>query len=194
MGPINTYSPVAAAHAYAGLGWSVTVGHRLRPRAGCTCGNINCPTLGAHPLIPPGPRLAEDSIDAALQEAPGGSLIAATVHFDAVIVPYRIAMAAMLRLDRVSPVPCLVTHGVTAALLVLPATGRYATVHSTVEVRTGPDGWIALPPSNGARWDTPPWVESTHTPHVLLNGQDVGRHLYEVFKMSTGANSEGVVR
>lgn len=191
MGPINTYSPAAAAHAYVQLGWSVTVGHRLRPRAGCTCGNTDCPTLGAHPLVPPGPRLVEDSIEEALQEAPGGSLIAATIPFDAVLVPYPIAMAVMLRLDRISPVPCLVTHGATANLLVLPATGRYAAVHPRVEVRTGPDGWIALPPSNGARWDTPPWAESTHTPHELLSGQEVGRHLGEVFKMSTGANTKG---
>ncbi|WP_405656916.1 hypothetical protein [Streptomyces sp. RK9] len=186
MEPINTRAPAAAARAYVQLGWSVTLGHRLRPRQGCTCDNRNCPAPGAHPFVTPSPRLAEGTLEEALQSAPGGSLTASTNCFDAVLVPLRVGMVAMLRLDRISLVPCLVTHQQTAALLVLPATGRYAAVHDSVEVRTGPDGWLALPPSNGAIWDTPPWTDATNTPHTLLNGDTVGRELEVAFKLATG--------
>ena len=184
MEPINTRDPATAARAYLRLEWPLALGHRYRPRQGCTCTNATCPAPGAHPLLDSPPRrLTEDTAHDVLQTAPGVSLITATTHFDAVLVPHNIAMAALVRLDRVSPVPCLV-YGDTAALLVLPATGRYALVHPDAEARTGPDGWVALPPSQGVRWDTPPWNEQTGEPHPLLNGADVGRHLAEAFKLS----------
>ncbi|MFG2961609.1 hypothetical protein ACGF5O_48855 [Streptomyces sp. NPDC048291] len=146
-------------------------------------------------MVPPGPRLVEDSVQEMLQSAPGGSLIASTTHFDAVLLPFRVGMVAMLQLDRIGRVPCLVTHGRTTALLVLPATGRYAAVHDGVEVRTGPEGWIALPPSNGAIWDTPPWDESTNTPHPLMHGEDVGREVTAAYRMAIGTSeTEGALR
>jgi hypothetical protein len=111
--------------------------------------------------------------------APGAALIAPTVRFDAILLPKTAGMAAMVSLDRTGPAPCLV-EGETAILLALPATGRYALgddVHPAVEVRTGPEQWIALPPSHGTRWDTPPWDEQTYTPLPLLHGARLQPHV-----------------
>ncbi|UFR07159.1 hypothetical protein KBP30_41210 [Streptomyces sp. Go40/10] len=184
MEPISTTDPRATtrARAYLGLGWPLVSGHRHRPRQGCTCDRPDCPVPGAHPKVDLGPRLTEDTL-AGLDQAPGVSLIAVTEAMDAVIVPRRIGMAAMVYLDREGPIPCL-TYRDTVALLVLPATGRYAAVHQDIEVRTGPDGWIALPPSHGTAWDTPPWTEPAGTPRPLRHGQDVGRELAEALRLA----------
>jgi hypothetical protein len=95
-------------------------------------------------------------------------------------MPRQQGMAAMVSLDRVAPVPCLVTQ-TRAALFVLPSTGRYALPGGCedVEVRTGAHQWVALPPSHGIRWDTPPWHEQTHRPLPLLHGQDLHPHLLD---------------
>ncbi|MFJ9585323.1 hypothetical protein [Streptomyces acidicola] len=119
-----------------------------------------------------------------MQAASGASLIAATERFAAQIVPRHVAMAVMVKLDRISPVPCVLREHAepTAALLVLPATGRYAACDPRVEVRTGRGGWLALPPSHGLRWDTTPWVEPTSKPRELLHGGEVGRLLEQVLR------------
>ncbi|WP_138894646.1 hypothetical protein [Streptomyces chryseus] len=114
-----------------------------------------------------------------LEASPGAGLIAWTTVFDALVVPRALGMAAMVSLDRVAPVPCLVAGEDHAVLLVLPATGRYAVEDVPGEVRSGADQWIAVPPTHGVRWDTAPWVEQTATPVTLLHGRDVGRHLRE---------------
>lgn len=187
MQPIDTRDLARAARAYTTLlEWPVALGHRHRPRQGCTCGDVNCPVSGAHPL-PGGPvPLAEDAIETEAQHAPGAGLIAITERFDAVIVPRHVGIAVQVLMDGVASVPCLI-YRKTAALLVLPATGRYAATRPDVEVRTGPDGWIALPPSHLARWDTSPWIDPTSTPHPLLNGRDVGHRLTKVL---TGLNAD----
>jgi hypothetical protein len=100
------------------------------------------------------------------------------------LIPRRIGMAAMVALDRKTSVPCLVIGPDTYALLVLPATGRYALVHPTVEVRTGPDGWVPLPPSRGVRWDTPPWIEATTAPRDLVSGAEIRQDLSEVYHVT----------
>ncbi|MFG2918571.1 hypothetical protein ACGF0D_37515 [Kitasatospora sp. NPDC048298] len=112
-----------------------------------------------------------------LEESPGAGLIAWTTRFDALLLPRTIGMAAMVVLEKVAQVPCIVTVE-SVILLVLPATGRYASAScDDLEVRSGPGDWIAVPPSHGTRWDTPPWVPQTNTPAVLLHGADVGRRL-----------------
>lgn len=191
MRPINTRDPATAARAYLALNWPLAVGHRNRPQGGCTCGDASCPTPGAHP--PPGrlPRLTEADVGEVVQALPGVSLIAVTERFDALLLPQRVAMAAMVTLDKISPVPCIQTQsGHSAALLVLPATGRYAAVNGRVEVRTGPNGWLALPPSHQLRWDTPPWIEPTTTARELLHGEDVGRVLREIFNYTSDDRAE----
>ncbi|MEW2066621.1 hypothetical protein [Streptomyces sp. NPDC007346] len=182
MEPIDTRNASAAVHAYGGsLQWPLTVGFRRRPRQGCTCGNRNCPDPGGHPL--PGRPLFH-SVEETLQEleaAPGAALIAWTRTFDVVVVSRPVGMAAMVTLDQVAPVPCLVADRYVA-LFVLPATGRYALGGGLPgEVRSGASGWIAVPPSHGVRWDTQPWVEQTSRPVGLLNGATVGQHLASAY-------------
>ncbi|MFI2434609.1 hypothetical protein [Streptomyces sp. NPDC018693] len=189
MLPIDTRDPAAAARAYLRLEWPLSLGHRYRPRQGCTCDDADCPTPGAHPLPEAWPLHCEDAIDRALDTMPGAALIAATERFDALILPHRIGMAAMIQLDRITPVPCLF-YGRCAALLVMPATGRYAAVREDVEVRTGRDAWIALPPSHDIRWDTPPWIEPTEKPRPLMHGRDVGEKIAEVFDYSAGYRND----
>ena len=183
MEPINTRDPVAAARAYLALEWPLTVGHCYRPQRGCTCGDTTCRVPGAHPKPGPLIPLAPDPVVEAVRTTPGASLITMTERFDALVLPRTVAMHAMVRLDRIVPVPCIVYAGVEdrAALLVLPATGRYAAVDPRVEVRTGADGWLPRPPSRGVRWDTSPWIEPTPTARPLLHGSDVGRVLRELF-------------
>lgn len=180
MEPINTRSPAAAARAYLALEWPLVVGHRNRPRQGCTCAVEDCAVAGAHPL-PAAPRLEEATLAATLEAAPGCGLIAVTERFDAVLVPRQIGMAAMVLLDRQEPTPCVILDRDRYALLVLPSTGRYALAHESVEVRTGPDGWLALPPSRGVRWDTPPWFEGMPQPRPLRHGQEIGRVLADCY-------------
>jgi hypothetical protein len=93
-------------------------------------------------------------------------------HFDAITLPRQAGMAAMVAIDHIAPMPCIVTAE-HATLLVLPATARYALDGGDlpgIEVSIGPDQWVALPPSHGTRWDTPPWDEQTGAPVSLLHG------------------------
>ncbi|MFM9590682.1 hypothetical protein ACKI16_29270 [Streptomyces scabiei] len=192
MEPINTCDPAAAVRAYMALHWPVGLGHRYRPRQGCTCEQTDCPAPGAHPGPQPTTWLTADTVDAAVRTAPGVGVIAGTERFDAVVVPRFAGMAVVAWLDRVMPVPCLVSE-TTATLLVLPATGRYAQVDPRVEVRAGSGGWIALPPSRGYHWDTPPWIESTVAPRALLHGGDIGRHLAAVLADVTPADERAAI-
>jgi hypothetical protein len=171
------------------LEWPLTVGHGCRPREGCTCQRVDCPTPGAHPR--PGPLRYSDSPGEFLNEleaAPGGAIIATTAAFDALIVPYQLGMRAVVELERLAAVPCIVAAD-RAVLLVLPGTGRDAVdgVEDIVEVRSGRDDWIALPPTRGLTWDTPPWAEGTDVAVPLLHGNDVGRHLWFACRTEAGA-------
>ncbi|MGA5202833.1 hypothetical protein [Streptomyces variegatus] len=182
MEPINTRDTATAARAYLALEWPLALGHRYRPKQGCTCGRADCPIPGAHPR-PDGERLDEVSLPGALESSPGAGLIAFTERFDAVLVPRQIGMAAMVLLDRATPVTCLVVGQDTYALLVLPSTGRYAAVDERVEVRTGAEGWIALPPSRGVRWDTAPWIEASTQPRKLIHGSEIRHQLADCFQV-----------
>lgn len=182
MSPVNTRDSAAAARAYLALEWPLSLAHRYRPKQGCTCERAGCPVPGAHPA-PDAERLTDASLAGALESSPGAGLIAHTDRFDAVLVPRHVGMAAMVMLDRDTPVTCLVVEPDTYALIVLPATGRYAAVDPAVEVRTGPEGWIALPPSRGVRWDTSPWIEGTSQPRRLANGGEVRHVLADCFQV-----------
>jgi len=187
MEPINTRDPAASALAYLGMEWPLALGHRYRPRQGCTCENTSCPAPGAHPLPAPFAELTPEGVCDALEQAPGAALIARTERFDAITLPRYVAMAAMVQLDRISPVPCILRDD-SATLLVLPATGRYALVDPRVALRTGPGQWTALPPSHQVRWETPPWIEPTLVRRQLLHGGDVGRVVREIFNYVKGPN------
>jgi len=194
MAPIHAGDTISCARAYARLGWYVARGERYRPRSRCTCPEAAaCPTPGAHPrpgaLTPLGP----DTLAAELTAAPGASLIGLATHFDAITLPRQAGMAAMVAIDRIAPVPCIVTAE-QATLLVLPATARYAFDGGNlpgVEVCIGPDQWVALPPSHGARWDTPPWDEQTGAPVQLLHGRALRGVLVEALAHSRPSKVHG---
>ncbi|MER6121508.1 hypothetical protein ABT173_02170 [Streptomyces sp. NPDC001795] len=179
MQRIDTRNPAACGAAYTRiLGWPIAPGHRHRPKGGCTCGNPDtCPGSGAHPLPGPLTPSPADGVAAELDASPGAALIAPTIPFDALVLPKWTGLSVVMWIGRRTTVPCLLQGEDHAVLLVLPATGRYAvpegTSPSTVQVRSGPEQWIALPPSHGARWDTPPWHEQTHDPLPLIPGGDL---------------------
>ncbi|MEU5160094.1 hypothetical protein AB0G74_10855 [Streptomyces sp. NPDC020875] len=175
MGPINTSVPERASRTYRELlGWPVTTGHRYRPRSGCTCGEPGCSTPGAHPR-------REVAVLTGDEVALGGALIAATRYFDALVMPKETGLATLAALGEAVVVPCVVDE-TRAVLLVRAATGQHALENGllpTVELRTGPTGWIALPPSHRTRWDTPPWHDRTGHPVLLPHGQEIRSHLLE---------------
>ncbi|MEZ7005807.1 hypothetical protein [Streptomyces sp. AD55] len=180
---MSTRDPAAAARAYISLGWSLTLGHRYRPRQGCTCAEEDCALPGAHPLAGESPQLHEDTVDEVVSTAPGAALIAGTNRFDVIMVPRMLGVAVMAELDRRTPTPCFFTED-SCALLVLPSTGLHAVVDDGIDVYSGPEGWVALPPSRGVRWDTAPWLEGTATPRELLHGVQVRPSLEKAFRMS----------
>ncbi|MFE4972653.1 hypothetical protein ACFRAR_11085 [Kitasatospora sp. NPDC056651] len=174
---INHRSDRAAAQAFVELlGWQVKVGHRCRTWQGCTCENPECPVPGAHPVADGSPLLRDaEAVCAALEASPGGALIAPTTAFDAVVVPRDLGSATLAALDAKSrQVPCILT-GSTATFLVEAGTGQEAFQGEETpgEVRGGGEGWVALPPSTGCRWDTFPWLDGTVTPRALRPGGDL---------------------
>ncbi|WP_331753027.1 hypothetical protein OG440_39080 (plasmid) [Streptomyces sp. NBC_00637] len=198
--PINTQDAAACGAAYTSiLEWPIAPGHRHRPRGGCTCGEPgNCPGSGAHPL--PGPLTPSPASGLAdeLNALPGAALIAPTVAFDALVLPKWTGLCVEMWLDRNGKaVPCLLQGEDHAILLVLPATGRYAlpegTSPSTVEIRSGPEQWVALPPSHGIRWEQPPWHEQTHLALPLIHGKDLLVPLQQALRVAA-EDSSGLSR
>ena len=189
-GAASTRTAAQAAATYLGvMDWPLTLGHESRPRHGCTCQRAaDCPTPGAHPR--PGPLTYPGTPGEFLNEleaAPGAALITPTVAFDALVVSHQLGMRAVAELERLAPVPCIVAPG-HAVILVLPGTGGDAVdgMVEFVEVRTGPEGWIALPPTRGLVWDTPPWFGRTDVAVPLVHGGDVGRHLWFACRTEAG--------
>ncbi|MEU5193681.1 hypothetical protein AB0G86_06405 [Streptomyces scabiei] len=178
--PINTLDAAGCGDAYTGiLGWPIAPGHRHRPRGGCTCGEPDtCPGSGAHPVLGPLTPSPADGLAEELEASPGAALIAPTLLFDAVVLPKWSGLSVVMSLERCDKaVPCIVQGENHAVLLVLPATGKYAVPEEEglpdVVVRSGPEQWVALPPSHGIRWEQPPWHEQTRQPLPLIHGNDL---------------------
>ncbi|MFI9755806.1 hypothetical protein [Streptomyces collinus] len=118
-----------------------------------------------------------------------GHAAAGSLPFDALVLPKWSGLSVVMWLDGSgTAVPCLLRGDDHAVLLVLPAPGRYAlpdnTGSSTVELRSGPEEWIALPPYQGTRWDSPPWHEQTHQPLPLIHGQDLLVPMTQALRMT----------
>ncbi|GAA3372094.1 hypothetical protein GCM10017744_102180 [Streptomyces antimycoticus] len=168
------------AHVYITLlGWPVAAGHSYRPDSGCTCLDGTtaqlCPRPGAHPLASNVVVASPDRVDREFTARPGTGVIAPTLGFDAVVLPRPVAMFALVQLERRSAqVPCVVNRH-QAVLLVAPRTATAGLGHlsrTVVKLRSGPDGWVALPPSHMTRWDTPPW-DHQGEPIELLDADDI---------------------
>ncbi len=138
------------------LRWSVAPGHRFRKRAGCTCDKFSCDVPGAHPAASTVDGLELGAVRPAFENIPGAGIIAACTAFDAVSVPHHLGLGLMMALDAGGiHVPCLTMDPFVATLLTAPKTGSLLAGPAAV-VRSGSEAWIALPPSHGVRWDTPP--------------------------------------
>jgi hypothetical protein len=127
--------------------------------------------LGWHLLVG---GCAVESAHEAVQELAGTEntmLHTAGSGFDAVSVPRPAGMDTMLRLGRckLGLVPSLITTE-WVTLLVKAGTGSAFHDLPAVEVVSGAESWLALPPSPGVRWDTPPWSASSPTPLDLVDG------------------------
>ncbi len=181
MEPIGTRDLTAAAHAYNALESPVALGHQFRPRQGCTCGVYECPWPGAHPLPGGIEPLDAADIDCATAAAPGAGLLALTRRCDALTVPRQVGLAVQVRMDDIATIPCAM-YRATVALLVPPASGFYAATRPWMHVRSGPGGWIALPPSHNVRWDQAPWTDATYTPHKLPHGRELGHQLTQALE------------
>ncbi|MFE4659203.1 hypothetical protein ACFRFJ_21240 [Streptomyces hydrogenans] len=170
MRPLHDRNTTACALTYADvLHWPLAIGHRFRRRAGCTCPKTTaCPTPGAHPLPGPVTPLNAGSIADAFDQTPGAGIIAPCDHFDAVTLPGPVGTALLLMLDRFTVhAPSLADLHGTVTVLVEPGTShRLAETCTDLVIHTGPTAWIALPPSHGIRWDTPP-VPHRPLPHAL---------------------------
>ncbi|MFE7805884.1 hypothetical protein ACFU51_14705 [Streptomyces sp. NPDC057430] len=173
------------AMAYDRLGWPVAIGHRHRGGSGCTCqgadSTVPCLTPGAHPLEAAVKPLPSGELAAAFESAPGAGVIVPCTHWDALVVAHPIGMAVMVRADAARlHVPCLTAGHTTATLLVAPGTGELLADCPQAEVRSGPDAWVALPPSYGVRWDTAPAED-----HPLPDSGAVRPHLAQVLKLAS---------
>ncbi|MFI5867241.1 hypothetical protein [Streptomyces sp. NPDC051546] len=176
---------IQCATAYDQLGWPVAIGHRHRTGSGCTCQDSDsatpCVIPGAHPLGEAVKPLGRRDFAAAFESAPGAGVIVPCTHWDGLVVAHAIGMAVMLRADAARlHVPCLTSGHTTATLLVAPGTGALLADCPQVEVRSGPDAWVALPPSYGVRWDTAP-AEDQLPPDSAA----VRPHLAQVLKLAS---------
>ncbi|MGW1071607.1 hypothetical protein [Streptomyces sp. NPDC002537] len=106
-------------------------------------------------------------------------------------------MALMISIDGdaggEAATPCLL-HGEHATLFTQPGSGRQAIARaaaSVTELHTGSAGWVALPPSHGARWDTPPWDYRTGRPMPLPHGCDIRPHLLGAARQILGSITRG---
>ncbi|MFF2571195.1 hypothetical protein [Streptomyces sp. NPDC058084] len=173
------------AHAYAtGLGWPVAAGHRYRRQAGCTCHDTDtagpCPAPGAHPRTTPVEPLPPADVATVFNAEPGAGIITTCTKVDGVTLPHALGLALMLILDRHGIyTPCLTADHTYATLLVAPGTGHRLAGVAPVSVHSGPEAWLALPPSNGMRWDTPPTL---HAP--LPDAEAIRPHLERAVRMA----------
>ncbi|MGW4032129.1 hypothetical protein ACWEFL_22930 [Streptomyces sp. NPDC004838] len=128
------------------------------PTTGDVVGTVRAYTclLGWRLTIAEGGELTAEAAARVLERAAGAELRVSCGGFDAVTVPYSVGRSALLQLDPV-PVPSILGPG-TVTFLVAPGTGVVLAERiDGVDVVSGIDSWLVVPPSAGRRWDTPPW-------------------------------------
>ncbi|MGW0363672.1 hypothetical protein [Streptomyces sp. NPDC002990] len=146
-----------------------------------------CVTPGAHPLAGAVEPLASGDLTAEFAVAPGAGVIVPCTQFDALVVAHAIGMGVMLRADAKNlHIPCLTAGHTTATLLVEAGTGSLLADCPQVHVRSGPQSWVAMPPSYGIRWDTAPDDELPLPPAAAVRP-----HLAQVLKLALAARAQG---
>lgn len=108
-----------------------------------------------------------DRVQHVFARNPTTALLAACTKFDAVTASRRVVADALVRLDRMGAVlPCLL-YRETGTFLVARGSGAHVSALAGVQVMAGADARITLPPTHGARWDTPPWHLTKRAPLEL---------------------------
>ncbi|WP_155060237.1 hypothetical protein [Streptomyces blattellae] len=131
------------------------------------------------PLYIGSERVLLEAAEASFDHSPHTRLTAACSSFDGVSVPRAAAMDALIRLERnhgdggTPPVPC-VLFGDRGTFLAAAGTAERLSDLAGVEVVSGPEAHIVLPPTSGAHWDTPPWSPVEREP-LALPGAEVLR-------------------
>ncbi|KRV50992.1 DNA primase [Wenjunlia vitaminophila] len=179
----------AAAAEYARRwGWVVTPGARLTRGGRCSCGDHGCPAPGRHPLAGAdqvGPGATAEDVHAVWARFPGASALLPAGHsFDAVEVSERVAVRAMVRLERMGTRlgPVLAAPRGRALFFVAPGAAAelpdllYTMGWDDPELDLRPLGLgdhVTAPPSASsalsARWLRPPTPDTApHPPEARL--------------------------
>ncbi|QYX80247.1 hypothetical protein [Streptomyces akebiae] len=163
--PPRTRDRSALVHAYVDLlGWTLFV--------------------GSDPVQP-------GELEDAFTSNPNTVLLASCSSFDAVSIPYRAATEALIRLERKElSVPCLLS-GERGIFLVEAGSGHRVAALGGVEVAAGDAARMILPPTVGARWDTPPWRRSERVPVKLHNTDVVGPFLSGALRLFSHSSEAG---
>ena len=85
--------------------------------------------------------------------------------------------------------PC-VLFGDKGTFLVAAGTAEELTELAGVEILAGPGARIVLPPTNGARWDTPPWSPTERTPLTLPGAGVLRPGLRDGLRLWAGRGTE----
>lgn len=112
--------------------------------------------------------------------------------FDAVTLPRPMGNQVLIRLEcgGLGPVPSLVTAS-KVTFLVQAGTGAVLGGPPDVEVFSGSEHQLVLPPSPGVRWDTPPWSPACPVPLALLDGGQVRVAVLDALRLCNRPRAAG---
>ncbi|MFC8713441.1 bifunctional DNA primase/polymerase [Streptomyces sp. NPDC057197] len=182
-------SECTAVAEYTGLwGWDVVRGARAAGGA-CSCGRLDCPAPGAHPLefappIPAGATL--DEVSAAWAELPGAAVMLAVGRaFDAIEVAETVGRRALARMERMGLPLGPVTAAPDGRVHFFVAPGAAAELPGLLyrmgwddpaglDLRgLGPGTYLTAPPSDRAglgpaRWLRSPALDTADPPEARL--------------------------
>jgi hypothetical protein len=166
-----------AALKYAGQQWPVLPGH-FHDRYGCSCGE-RCEEAGTHPLREHWPTGASSDPDAVREwwsRDPYSILLPTGGPFDVLDVPGAPGRESLLRLEilgyRLGPVAQ--TEDGRVLIWVkpgwrLPRPAEAPQLYENLGIRYhGGGGYVAAPPSCGARWLNSPGVTAHYLPRAVM--------------------------
>ncbi|MFF1717258.1 hypothetical protein [Streptomyces sp. NPDC058268] len=128
-----------------------------RARDGSTLAHAYVDLLGWQ-LLADGAPVTPEQAGELLERAPDRVVQIRCEGFDTVTVPRALGSDALLTLDR-GPVrvPSLMAGDDAVTFLVQAGTGGFLAQISNALVQNDGLHLLALPPTRGVRWDTPPW-------------------------------------
>lgn len=126
---------------------------------------------------------SQDEVERAIVDRPHLAVATACAGFDAVLVPSAAAMDALVTVERHWQVPNLRSRLNTVTFLVAPGSGRNVADLPGVQVLSGKEALIQLPPTAGVRWDTPPWRIGEPTPVQLRAADELRSALVKALQL-----------